>query len=159
MFLQGSREGPLRVLPLKNVGPASKIRGSARKGSKNEVFFKWLLKATKTSKMRPRGANEAVKKHEKSCPKSLFFHVLFGGCSWFPRLFFQCVFLVTWAAQGCQIALSPTRNACFPRVAFSAFWSLFHGQRGTHKPPRITKSWLSGLALGCLFQMFFKVFF
>ena len=73
VFLQGSREGPLRVLPLQNVAPASKIRGSARKGSKNEVFFKWLLKAKKTSKMRPGDANEAVKKHEKSCPKSLFF--------------------------------------------------------------------------------------
>ena len=61
VFLQGSREGPLRVLPLQNVGPASKIRGSARKGSKNEVFFKWLLKAKKTSKKRPGDANEAVK--------------------------------------------------------------------------------------------------
>ena len=88
VFLQGSREGPLRVLPLQNVGPASKIRGSARKGSKNEVFFKWLLKAKKTSKMRPGDANEAVKKHKKSCPKSLFF------LDFFPCLFY-CFFKVS----------------------------------------------------------------
>ena len=59
---------PSKTLPL----PA-KSGGPRGKAPKMRFCVKLLLKAKKASKMRPGDANEAVKKHDKSCPKSLFF--------------------------------------------------------------------------------------